>query len=309
MRRLLSLGWLRRGIIGGSLGALLLLSGCSALKLGYRQGPSLGGWWLDNQLDFDTRQSARVREALNAWFHWHQRTQVAGYAQQLARLRADSERSVTGVQVCRWNETARELWTQALEPLLPAAAEVAASLLPAQIDHLERKQTRHTADLREEMLLPDAGARRQAMLERTVKRAESFYGRLSTAQRQLIDEALSNSPFKLEEWFVERDVRQHELLAELRQIAANKPPLTQIEDRLRRLARRFDGRDPVGPREQAAALTAYNCELTARLHQTATAEQRRHLAQKLAGWESDFRTLAAERLGDAAVAAGGPSIR
>lgn len=294
MRRLLSLGWLRRGIIGGALGVLLLLAGCSAVKLGYRQGPVLAGWWLDGQLDLDAAQSARVRDELQRWFDWHARTQLPGYAQQLVRLRAESQGVAQPAQLCRWNETLRELVSTAVEPLLPAAAEVALTLTPAQIDHLERKQVRRTAELREEMLLPDPSERRMAMTARTVKRFEEFYGRLSGTQRRLIEEALSASPFDLEQWLRQREQRQRELVGELRRIVAEKPPPGLVQERLRRLVRRFDGRDPVGPPQQAAALSTYNCAWAARLHNSASAEQRERLADKLRNWESDFRALASE---------------
>ncbi|MCX7224461.1 MAG: hypothetical protein NT071_02345, partial [Burkholderiales bacterium] len=42
----------------------LLLSGCSALRLGYSQAPELAYWWLDSYFDFTEAQTTRVRADL-----------------------------------------------------------------------------------------------------------------------------------------------------------------------------------------------------------------------------------------------------
>ena len=59
----------------------LLLSGCSAVRLGYDNGPSLALWWLDGYLDLDRSQEARAKPLLEAWFAWHRATQLPDYAQ------------------------------------------------------------------------------------------------------------------------------------------------------------------------------------------------------------------------------------
>ena len=46
---------LSRSLIIGVL-ALVLLSGCSALRFGYNQAPELVYWWLDNHVDVSPAQ-------------------------------------------------------------------------------------------------------------------------------------------------------------------------------------------------------------------------------------------------------------
>ena len=55
---------IKAGIIGGCLLALLLLGGCSAVRIGYNQAPTLAWWWLDGYLDFDAAQAPQVKAAL-----------------------------------------------------------------------------------------------------------------------------------------------------------------------------------------------------------------------------------------------------
>ncbi|MEK7778560.1 MAG: hypothetical protein AAB293_00575, partial [Pseudomonadota bacterium] len=46
---------IRRTII--LLALLLLLNGCSLMRLGYNHGPQLAWWWIDSYLDFNQEQT------------------------------------------------------------------------------------------------------------------------------------------------------------------------------------------------------------------------------------------------------------
>ena len=50
----------------GVLVASLVLGGCSAVRLGYNNGPTVIYWWLDSYFDFDSEQSLRMRNDLQA---------------------------------------------------------------------------------------------------------------------------------------------------------------------------------------------------------------------------------------------------
>lgn len=268
-----------------------LLTGCSALKLGYRQGPTLAHWWLDGYLDFDATQSQSVKEELRRWFDWHQQSQLALYAAHLGRARQEAQQALGPEQLCRWGDSTRDLLVPAIERLIPAAAELLPTLSEAQLRHLDARFARQTAELRETMLQPDRDARARAAAERTVKRFESAYGPLDGGQRALVEEAVKTSPFQAEAWFEQRQRRHVELMDTLRTLVRERPPAAQAQERLRQLARRYDGRSPMAPPQEAAVLSAYNCALVAKVHASTTAAQRQHLSDKLRGWEADLRAL------------------
>jgi hypothetical protein len=283
---------IKRCIIGIGLLGLGLLGGCSAFKLGYGQGPTLAHWWLDGYVDFDSNQSQRVRDELQRWFAWHQQSQLTVYAAHLGQLRAEAAQPVSGERLCRWTDATRDLLVPALERTLPAAAEVVLTLTPAQLDRLHTRYQERTAKMRSEMLMPDPKGRHEAALDRTVKRYEDFYGKLSTQQRQLIDTRLRAAPVDPATAMDRREKRHAEMMTELRAIVRDRPAVAQVQERLRLLVRRFDGRSPVEPAQQARAMAEANCELAARVHNSATAQQRQALAEKLRAWESDLRALA-----------------
>ncbi|MFY8103790.1 MAG: DUF6279 family lipoprotein, partial [Ramlibacter sp.] len=130
----------RRGaIIGLALATLGGLAGCSALRLGYDQGPFLAHWWLDSRLAFTPEQSTRTKEALAQWFAWHRATQLNEYAGWLARTRGESVSGFSPQQACRWSDELRRRLDPLVERLLPLAAEVVVTLTPEQLARLERR--------------------------------------------------------------------------------------------------------------------------------------------------------------------------
>ena len=160
-----------------------LLAGCSAVRFGYNQAPELVFWWFDGYADFDDAQARQVRERLVQWFAWHRRTQLPDYAALLARMRADAAADTTPERACRWWADMRERAERAVDQALPYAAEVAITLRPAQIQHIERRYARVDDEFRRDHLDPDPARRLERAVERTVERAEIVYGTLDEIGR------------------------------------------------------------------------------------------------------------------------------
>jgi uncharacterized coiled-coil protein SlyX len=286
----------RATIIGLLLLALTTLGGCSAVRLGYNQGPQLGHWWLDGYLDFNGEQSPRVKAGLEQWFIWHRATQLGDYAALLADVKGQLAAPVTPAQVCRLSDELRARIEPAVERALPLAAELVPTLTPAQLERLEQRYAKGNAEYRKDYFQPRADERLKASVERTVDRLESFYGKLDTSQRAMVAAGAAASPADPEARFAEREGRQRDVLRTLSQLVAERAGREQALPALRQLARRLQASPPADAAAQAKAqqVTQYNCDLGARLHNTMSAAQREHARAKLAGWEEDLRALAAE---------------
>jgi hypothetical protein len=267
------------------------LAACSALRLSYGQGPLLAYWWLDNYADFSAAQAPRVRAALSDWFAWHRATQLNDYAQALAATAALAVNPVTPAQVCSTIDAWQRRAELAFDHAVPAAAEQLRTLSAEQVNHIERRQAVKQEELVAEYLQPDLAERRKAALERTVERAESFYGPLDEAQRRLLAAALETSPFNPERWLAERRQRQAEVVRSLRSWQASAADADTVQAGLRRLA----VETAVSPRPAyaayAARLAQANCQLIAQLHNVTTPAQRQHAVDKLKGWATDLRAL------------------
>ncbi len=285
---------LSRSVIIGVLAlALGLLSGCSALRFGYNQAPELVYWWLDGYVDVDETQSPRVREQIRDWFRWHRQTQLADYAQWLARLQPQMADRLTPAQVCRLQDEVTTRMTAAFDQAVPAMAEFARTLSDEQIGHLQRKHAKTNAEYRSNFLQDDYDERRSASVKRIAERAETLYGPLNEAQRERIGQLLDASPFDPQAWLAERKLRQEDVVQLLRRIRSEGTP-AQAQAAMRRLyAHAF--RSPREPyRLYQERLALYNCEFAAEVHNLATPEQRRRAVAKLKSWEDDLRALAAE---------------
>jgi hypothetical protein len=270
----------------------LLLSACSAVRLGYDNGPSLALWWLDGYLDLDRSQEARAKPLLEAWFAWHRATQLPDYAQWLGTWKGRAGGNVTGDEVCRWADLTRERLVTAVERAVPAGAELLPIIEAPQWQYLQKRFTDRAAEQRKDFLQGSRDDRIGASLDRAISRSEEFYGPLSAAQKKLLAERVAASPMEAEVWLAEREARQRELVQSLRRIQ-QEPDLARRTAALRAAAQRFmrapDG--DYGARQ--ARWQQHGCELSAALHNSTTAQQRQHLRERLAGYEEDLRALAA----------------
>lgn len=272
--------------------AALALGACSLVRVSYANGPALASWWLDAYLDLDEAQEAAARPLLRDWFAWHRATQLPDYVRWLATWRERAGGEAGADEICRWTDLARErLWT-AVEAALPAGAQLLPGITPAQWTHLAHKLADRLAEERDKLAPPSAEARRARALERSVDRAESFYGQIGEGQRRLLADALADAPMDIQRWLDERERRQQRFVATLRTAQAEP-------DATRRLAAlRLAAQALMQPADaQAAALQArrqaQGCALTARLHASSTPAQRQHLQGRLSAWEEDLRALAA----------------
>lgn len=272
---------------------LATLAGCSALRLAYTQADTAAYWWLNGYFEFDQPQGRRTREVIDEWFAWHQRTQLPDYAALLDRTAGQMPQDTTAEATCRlWDELLKRV-DVALDHGLPGAGGVATMLGPDQLAAVEAKQAEVNREFRKDYLQDSPEARREAMLERQIERAERLYGRLDEPQRARIADAVAASPFDPERALAERIRRQAEINEALLRIQRDKLTPAQATAALRTIAQHVRVSPDADYRRYAQALTRFNCERTALLHNATTPAQRAHAVERLRGWEADLRQLAA----------------
>ncbi len=268
------------------------LAACSTLRLGYSQGPAIGYWWLDAQLDLESGQRAAVQDALGRWFEWHRASQLPELADWLAGVERLAAGKVTPAQVCSAWEGVQQRLLRWYARLVPEMVAPARSLKPAQIDHLARKYMRDFARLRDDVLQPDPVERRAAQRKRTVERFEEFYGRLAAAQQRQVAAAVDAGAFDPARWLAERGQRQRDIVAGLSRIVADQPDDATVTA----ILLGFGTQAAVSPRPDDRAhqqqVMQTTCELVATVHNGLDDAQRQRAVERLAGWESDARALA-----------------
>jgi hypothetical protein len=279
----------RWAIIGVLVAALGPLAGCSALRLGYNNGPQLAWWWLDGQFDFTSEQAAQVKPALERWFDWHRATQLPGYIELLTAMQVQVVQPTTAAQACRWNVQIRDRLEPAIDRALVQAAELLPLLTETELRHLEQRGAKNNQEIQREFLQPDLAERQRVSVKRAVERFEQLYGTLGEAQRKLVAEGVAASPFDPQAWLDERQRRQRDTLATLRRLRA--ADLDTRVAAMRALVERVERSAHPPYRDYQKRLVDYNCAFFARVHNATTPAQRQQARQTLEGWADDLRAL------------------
>lgn len=287
----------RRSIIGVLAIALVLAAtACSLVKLGYGQASGLAYRWLDRYVDFDNEQSLKVRDALDDTLAWHRRTQLPDYVQLLARAEAEVASDSTPERMCAWAGELRGRIEPVLQYLAPTIADVARSLSPAQIAHIEKRFAESNEEYRDDHLQRNPQRRHKAEVRREVERAEMFYGRLDEAQRDLVAQSVTTSPYDAEVAYAERKERQQDVLSLVRRLREANSGRDDAIVQVRAYLSGIDRSPREGYRRYSERVTAHRCALASQLHNSASAAQRSEAAKTLAGYRADARDL----MGDAA---------
>ena len=274
----------------------MLVSGCSALRIGYSTAPDLVYWWLDRYVDFDGAQTTRVRDAIAQWFAWHRRDQLPEYATLLVRAQTEVLADTTPARVCEWQSELLRRADIVFDRAAPAIADIVLSITPAQVAHVEQRHAKVNDEFRDDYLQPDPAQRAAATLKRTLERAEMLYGTLDDAQRARMAAALARSPFDPELWLSERKQRQQDALQLLNKLIRDKATREQAQPALRAYVDRIERSPREVYRRYSDRLSEFNCAFAATLHNGTSAAQRRYAADRLAGWEGDLRALAAAKV-------------
>ena len=274
-----------------ALSTLVLLQGCSAVKLGYQQLPTLSYWWLDSAVSFNDSQSARVKEALSQVHQWHRTQELPTYLELLQRGIDLSQGPVQASQVCGvWTDIQTRM-DRSMRVMVSQAAPVVTQLGPRQLSHLARHFETKNEAWDKEWLQGSAAERLERRTEKTLERYQSFYGDLTAAQTALIKTQVSQSPWQPEWGRQERLRREQELLTALRKLAQSDMPQEQAEAELWRVWQRWFMPPNETDRMVMQKMSQQACENLTQLHNTTSPEQRQRLVRKMRGYERDLREL------------------
>ena len=278
---------------------LAVLGGCSAVKLAYNNLPDLGYWWVDGYADLNEVQSLQLRADLARLHEWHRSNELPRIADLLQQLQKMASADTTPEQVCRVYGELRSRFDAVVTQAEPGAVALAMRLGPAQLKHLEERFEKGNKEWRRTRGSADRAERLDKRLATEVDRAQEFYGTLGERQRKVLQDAIASSAFDPQRSYAERVRRQMDMLSTLRAIAPNNgapgadpaQSLTAIRAYMERVSR---SPDPLY-RSQSEAAIAQNCQTYARLHNSASPEQRSRAVARLAAYERDARELATQR--------------
>jgi hypothetical protein len=270
---------------------LIALQGCSAIKLGYQQLPTLSYWWLDSTVSFSSAQTPAAKEAIDKLYQWHRREELAGYGEVLQRIGQLSSGPLQAEQVCSVATDVQARLDVLMRQAVVQAAPVVLALGPRQLSHIARQWENKNEDWEKEWLQGDAQARLERRLDKAVNRFNSFYGELNPAQIGLLKAQLAQSPWTAEWGRRDRQRRQQDLLSTLQRVAQSGMTPAQAEAQLWGVWQRWLAPTDAAQRNVLQSLSQRACENLAQLHNTTTPEQRVRVARRLRAYERDIQDL------------------
>lgn len=267
------------------------LAACSAVRLGYANLQDLAYWWLDGYVDFTDEQAPLVRSELERLHSWHRQQELPRFVAMLGRMEQIAPGSITPQQVCGFATEIQQRLQVASEQAEPAILSLAATLEPAQLQHLERKYRRNNQKFRKDWIEVPAAVRKEKIFDQQVERVEMIYGRLDEAQRTVLRRAVDQSTWDAQRIAGERQRRQQDLLLLLRKLAPPGLPEAEARKLLRAYTDRVQRSPDPAYRAWQEGIVQENCRTLAAVHEASSPAQREQAVRRLRAYQRDFREL------------------
>ena len=273
----------------------LILTGCSAVRLGYNKLPEIASWWLDSYIDFSDAQGPQAKAALHKLQAWHRKEELPAIAELLLQAQILAPQNITPEQACMVWEGAQVRIESFIQESSRLAAPVVSQLSAKQLKHLEKEWASRNEDWKKQWLQGTPDSRIKKRVDLAAERFNSFYGDLNLEQRQVLKQQFLQSTWSPEASYQRRLKRQQEQLIALQAMSSEitKPamPLAQVEKSLQSLILQSVRPKDAGDLSKQLQLEQQACQNLAQLHNTMSPAQRLKAQRKLKDYETDVREL------------------
>jgi hemerythrin superfamily protein len=265
-----------------------LLSGCTALRLAYRQADVLISWRVNQYFDLEAGQKQDFNARLTRILAWHRYEQLPDYA---AFMTTALEKVKPGLKRDDANwifEGWKSRYKIVAERGANDAADVLASLNAAQIANLQQQWNKDNKKFtREHELEGSVDERKKARLKRALSQIEDWAGSLSNEQEQKIGALLEPIP-NIDHLRMKDRLRLQREFLELLKLRTNK---AEFQPKLRAWLLDFErGRDPEYDR-QAHVVYEHRLQFYVNVDKLLTQAQRQNVVEKVQRFIDDFRNL------------------
>jgi len=273
----------------------VILTGCSAVRLGYNNLPDIASWWLDSYIDFSDTQGPQAKAALQKLQTWHRKEELPAIAELLVQAQTLAPQNITPEQACKIWEGAQVRIESFIQESSRLAAPVVSQLSAKQLKHLEKEWASRNEDWKKQWVQGTPDSRIKKRVDLAAERFNSFYGDLNLEQRQVLKQQFLQSTWTPEASYQLRLKRQQEQLIALQAMSSEitKPamPLPQVEKALQSLILQSVRPKDAGELSKQLQLEQQACQNLAQLHNTMSPAQRLKAQRKLKDYETDVREL------------------
>lgn len=270
---------------------LLYCSGCSLVSVGYNKADLYLYYKITGYTSFNALQKAEIRREVDRYTLWHRRDALPEYISFLhklnSRIRDGGLRKTE--EVTRIKGEMGELYRKTMAPLVRPTARLLSTLDAGQIEELRETLATKTRKQKEEMLYGSEQKNLVMRAERYIVMVERLVGNLDSEQEERITELSLHIPFATKLFIEQREAYQAELITLLKGKAG--------EEKIAALLLRWIN-TPEATRtpQQQRVVQAYEdgmIELTVRIYELLTYNQRNHLREKIQSYAENFQNISA----------------
>lgn len=273
---------------------MVVVAGCSSIKLTYNHGDTLLYWWLDTYVDLDSEQAGWVKKDIDKLFQWHRQTQLKQYSAIMAKAQRQMAGDMTQADLLADYKDIKTYTEQLAMHAVPDLADLSRSVKPEQIAQMEKKFAKNNDDYRKKFLKGDLEKRQSVRFDKSMEQFELWFGRFSSEQKAILRKASDARPQDSEIFLAERMRRQQKIVAMLRKVQQEKLSKEATQKEVTLLVR--DTLDRFDAPERKAFYDTY-VDSTSKYILTAikiaTPDQKAHAQKRMQGWIDDFNNLAA----------------
>ena len=274
---------------------LVVVAGCSSLRLAYNNGDTVLYWWLNAYVDLDRDQKGWVREDIDKLFDWHRKTQLKDYVEILRKGQKQLQGNVTQAELLADYDEIKSRTQSLLLKAAPDLADLARSLKPEQIAQMEKKFKSNNDDYRKKFLTGDQEKRQQLRYKKSMEQFELWFGSFSREQEAAIRKASDARPLDNEIWLDERTRRQRNVLNLVQKVQSEKLGKEATVALINTLIR--DSFERLEHSERKPFFDAFEnstAQMVLTVIKIATPAQKEHAVKRMQGWIDDFNSLATQ---------------
>ena len=267
--------------------SLLMLGACSGTTLLYNRLDFLVPWYVDDYAELNGEQETYLEELLTPFLAWHRAQELPSYVKILGDIETSLDEPETQAGVEAIFAEFERAWLRLEGEALDSLLDLGAQLSDTQIDGFLKVLWEQQDEYKEEYLERPDDEFYEDSYDNLKDNAKEYLGALSDKQRNVLRESSSKLLRSDEEWLRERA----DWFKQLEVILKRGP---QWQQRVRAaVAARRDKFSPEYVRiyENNSAVIA---DAIARLLNSRTERQDRHVRSKLSDLREDFETLIAE---------------
>jgi len=268
-----------------------LIAGCSAVKLSYNNAPDLMYWWLDGYVNFSAKQKPLLKQQLTSLQSWHRQNELPKYVDFLQSINQLAPDKVTPQQVCSLFDSAKIRIQTFNAEIAPIVHSISPDLSTSQLKHIEKKFAENNEEWRDKWIDDKPDKLQKKRLEDAVERAESFYGKLNRAQKDLLLSHIQASSFSPETSYQRRIQNQQRLLGLMRAIQQAELSGEQANIQIQAFMSQMTDPDDAEYAAYMDTLSTESCHTMANLHNSSTPKQRKNLQSNLQAYIDNFNTL------------------